>query len=177
MQLPVEQYCGIELPMRAKLTPASEVWPTRTGANEFALCVPPLKFSIPGVPLVVEPLVYAQVHARPICVEISSDECTLSGSPFVESLRLNERFTFSVRTLLTWDESDTPSMRADTRIEADVETPPLFALFPRRLLEGIAAGAMSLVLQPLQGTFLRNLAADYAQWATDERYRTARSEQ
>ena len=67
-------------------------------------------------------------------------------------------------------------MRADTRIEADVETPPLFALVPRRLLEGIAAGAMSLVLGPLQGTFLRNLAADYARWATDAQYREARSE-
>eukprot|EP00316_Scyphosphaera_apsteinii_P012948 CAMPEP_0119315288 /NCGR_PEP_ID=MMETSP1333-20130426/35184_1 /TAXON_ID=418940 /ORGANISM="Scyphosphaera apsteinii, Strain RCC1455" /LENGTH=228 /DNA_ID=CAMNT_0007320599 /DNA_START=228 /DNA_END=914 /DNA_ORIENTATION=+ len=177
MQLPVEQYCGIELPMQAKLTPASEVWPTRSGSNEFALRVPPLRFSIPGVPLVVEPLVFALVQTRPDCVQISSDECTLSGSPFMESLRLNERFTFRVRTQLTWDDSETPAMRADTRIEADVETPSLFALVPRNLLERIAASAMSLVLHQLQSTFLRNLAADYARWATDESYREARRAQ
>lgn len=174
MQLPVEQYCGIELPMRAKLTPASEVWPSRSGADEFALRVPPLRFSIPRLPLVVEPLVFATVQSQPSCVQISSDECTLSGSPFVESLRLNDRFTFRVRTMLTWNDTDTPSMRADTHIEADVETPPLFALVPRVLLESIAASAMSLVLQQLQSTFLRNLASDYAHWATDARYRQAR---
>ena len=177
MQLPVEQYCGIVLPMRAKLMPASEVWPARSGSDEFALCVPPLRFNIPRVPLVVEPLVFATVQSQPSCVQISSDECTLSGSPFVDSLRLNERFTFRVRTLLTWDDSETPTMRADTRIEADVETPPLFAPVPRVLLERIAAGAMSLVLQQLQSTFLRNLAADYARWATDARYRETRREQ
>jgi len=176
MQLPVEQYCGIALPMKAKLMPAVEVWPERVGANEFALRVPPLQFLLPGVPLIVEPLVFAQVCTQPSCVEISSDECTLSGSPFVESLRLNDRFTFRVRTRLTWNDSATPTMRAESTIEADVETPPLFALVPRRLLERIAASAMSLVLQQLQGTFVRNLAADYAQWATDPRYREARSQ-
>lgn len=174
MQLPVEQYCGIQLPLQAKLTPASEVWPARTGANEFALRVPPLQFPIPGAPLVVEPLVFAQVEPQPRCVRITSDECTLSGSPFVESLRLNERFVFRVRTLLTWKDSETPSMRADTSIDVDVDTPSLFALVPRVLLESIAGGAMSLVLRQLQGTFLQNLAADYAQWATDEQYRLSR---
>ena len=176
MRLPVEQYCGIELPMNAKLSLASEVWPARTGVDEFALQVPPLKFSIPGVPLVVEPLVYAQVRTHPSCVQIASDECTLRGSPFVESLCLNDRFTFRVLTILTWS-SEKSSMSADTQIEADVETPPAFALVPRALLERIAAGAMSLVLQQLQRTFLRNLAADYVRWSTDRRYREARSVQ
>ena len=180
MRLPVEQYCGIALPMQARLMPASDVWPARSGANEFALRVPPIRFFIPGVPVVVEPLVFAQVLSQPSCVEIFSDECTMSGSPFVESLQLNELFTFRVRTVLTWDENEgakVPTMRADTEIEADVETPSLFALVPRRLLERIAASAMSLVLQQLQGTFLRNLAADYAQWAMDPRYREARGQQ
>mmetsp|Transcript_772 Transcript_772/g.2080 ORF Transcript_772/g.2080 Transcript_772/m.2080 type:complete len:185 (-) Transcript_772:172-726(-) len=176
MQLPVEQYCSIQLPMDAQLMPASDVWPSRSGADEFALRVPPLQFPIPGVPIVVEPLVYALVRPHPSFVEISSDECTLSGSPFVESLRLNERFTFRVRTQLTWSETEVPTIRAETRIQADVETPSLFALIPRTLLERIAASAMSLVLQQLQGTFLRNLAADFARWTTDPHYRDTRSE-
>ena len=177
MRLPVESYCGIELPMRAKLTLASIVWPQRSGTNEFALRVPPLSFAIPLHPLAVEPLVFAKVYSQADCVQIMSDECTLSGSPFVESLHLNERFTFRVRMLLRWDDSEKPTISADTRIEADVETPSMFALVPRRLLESIAESAMALVLQQLQRTFLRNLAADYARWATDTSYRNARSEQ
>ena len=176
MALPVEQYCSIELPLQASLTLASEVWPARSGASEFALRVPPLRFAIPGIPIVVEPLVYATVDTLPDSVLISSDECTLSGSAFVESLRLNERFTFRVRTRLTWAAGEQPiAMHADTHIEADVETPSLFALVPRRLLEGIAASAMALVLQPLQRTFLRNLVADYTRWATDAGYREGRN--
>lgn len=163
--------------MRAKLMPASHVWPARSGADEFALRVPPLQFLIPGVPLVVEPLVFAQVRTQPNCVRISSDECTLSGSPFVESLRLNERFEFRVHTLLTWKDGEMLTITADTRIKVDVQTPSLFALVSRVLLEQIAGGAMSVVLQQLQMTFLRNLAADYARWAIDARYREARSEQ
>lgn len=177
MRLPVEQYCAIELPMAAKLTLASEVWPSRSQSNEFALRVPPLTFAIPGAPVAVEPLVYAQVDAQPCCVQIRADECTLSGSPFVESLRLNERFTFQVRTQLTWEDGDSPVMRAQSSIEADVEVPPLFAKVPRILLECIAAAAMSVVLQQLQRTFLRNLAADYFCWASDPAYREARSRQ
>ena len=183
MRLPVEQYTTIPLPLRAELVLASDVWPERTGANDFALRVPPLTFPIPGVPLTVEPLCFARVRPQESCVLISSDECTLSGSAFVESLRLNERFTFQVRMQLTWDDDGSasnrdvrPCMLADTRVEVDVDTPPLFALVPRRLLEGIASGAMTVVLDTLQRAFLRNLAADYTRWATDARYRESRSQ-
>ena len=189
MQLPVEQYCAIPLPLRAKLTLASVVWPQRRASNEFALRVPPLTFAIPGMPLEVEPLVYATVDSQLDSVTIASDECTLSGSAFVQKLRLNECFEFRVRTVLTWDGDvgsvggdlvagdrggEAHRLYANTTLDADVETPRFFSLLPRAFLERIASLAMSLVLDSLQKTFLRNLAADYAQWSSDAQYRASR---
>ena len=125
------------MPMEAKLVGTDK-------ADEFALTVPPITFSIPGVPLTVSPSLLATVTSEPDRVCISSDACTLSGSPFVESLRLNERFDFRVRTVFTWADGATDGavggaeIRSSSEIEVDVETPKLFALVPRRLLEAIA---------------------------------------
>jgi hypothetical protein len=143
------------MPMEAKLVGTDK-------ADEFALAVPPVRFAVPGVLLTVTPSLLATVTSEPDRVCISSDACTLSGSPFVESLRLNERFDFRVRTVFTW---------------ADGETPKLFALVPRRLLEAIATAAMRLVLDALQQVFVRNLAKDYERWVTDAGYRASRAEQ
>ena len=180
MRLPVEQYCNIPLPMEATLVGTDK-------ADEFALTVPPITFSIPGVPLTVSPSLLATVTSEPDRVCISSDACTLSGSPFVESLRLNERFDFRVRTVFTWTDgaaggaaggAEIPcEIRSSSEIEVDVETPKLFALVPRRLLEAIATAAMRLVLDALQQVFVRNLAKDYERWVTDEGYRASRAEQ
>ena len=68
-------------------------------------------------------------------------------------------------------------IRSSSEIEVDVETPKLFALVPRRLLEAIATAAMRLVLDALQQVFVRNLAKDYERWVTDEGYRASRAEQ
>lgn len=179
MRLPTRQYTAIELPMRAQLSLASTVWPERSGPSQFALRVPPLTFAIPGSPITVSPLVFATVETHTGCVLISSSECTLSGSPFIESL--NDRFDFSVKLRMTWDSSADSSARggsisADTHLDVDVDTPPVFALVPRPLLEAIASGATSLVLDSLQRVFLKNLAADYTRWATDAAYRRARAE-
>ena len=132
-------------------------------AGEFALAVPPIRFAVPGVPLTVSPSLLATVTSEPDQVTISSDACTLSGSPLIESLRLNERFDFRVRTVFTWvdgaadgaasgaagDAAGGAEIRSSSKIEVDVETPSLFALVPRRLLEAIAAAAMRIVLDAL----------------------------
>ena len=195
MRLPVEQYTAIELPLRAELTRLP-----RGTADQYFLRVPPLTFALPGSPLTVQPSVVATVQSEAQCVRISSDSCTLSGSPLIEALKLNERFEFRVRTLLTWEVPPAaattstsataattsglrrrrptpvpPRMRADTTIEVDVATPPLFAWIPRPVLEGIATGATTLVLDSLQRSFLRNLAKDYERWATDRGYREERA--
>ena len=124
----------------------------------------------------------------------------VGSSPLIEALKLNERFEFRVRTLLTWEVPPAaastsasataattsgwrrrrptpvpPRMRADTTIEVDVATPPLFAWIPRPVLEGIATGATTLVLDSLRRSFLRNLAKDYERWATDRGYREERA--
>jgi hypothetical protein len=169
MRLPVEAYCAIPLPMRAELS--------RVDAKFFALRVPPLHFAVPGNPITMEPRVMARVEAKPNCVRISSDQCTLVGSPIVESLRLNECFAFRVLVLLTWDAGAAPCMSADSRIEVDVETPGLFRLLPRSLLQAIVSAATAVVLDSLLKAFLRNLAADHGRWSTDAAYRDARRRQ
>lgn len=173
---PLWQYCNIPMPMEAKLVGTDK-------ADEFALAVPPIRFAVPGVPLTVEPSLLATVTSELDRVCISSDACTLSGSPFVESLRLNERFEFRVRTVFTWADGAADGaaggaeIRSSSEIEVDVETPKLFALVPRRLLEAIATAAMRLVLDALQQVFVRNLATDYERWVTDADYRASRAEQ
>ena len=74
-------------------------------------------------------------------------------------------------------EKSSPDKADQLGIEVDVETPKLFALVPRRLLEAIATAAMRLVLDALQQVFVRNLAKDYERWVTDEGYRASRAEQ
>ena len=174
------QYCNIPMPMQAKLVRTDR-------ADEFALAVPPIRFAVPGVPLTVSPSLLATVTSEPDRVSISSDACTLSGSPLIESLRLNERFDFRVRTVFTWADGAVggaadgaaggAEIRSSSKIEVDVETPKLFALMPRPLLEAIATAAMRIVLDALQQVFVRNLAEDYERWVTDAGYRATRAEQ
>ena len=94
MQLPVEQYCAIPLPMQASLVRTAR-------ADEFEMRVPELAFSVPGKPITVAPLVLATVVSERDRVVIASDSCTLTGSPeamrLIEATRLNDRFDFCVR--------------------------------------------------------------------------------
>ena len=93
MQLPVEQYCAIPLPMKASLIRTAR-------ADEFEMRVPELAFRVPGKPITVTPLVLATVVSERDRVVIASDSCTLTGSPevmrLIETTRLNDRFDFSV---------------------------------------------------------------------------------
>ena len=109
MQLPVEQYCAIPLPMQASLTRTPRT-------DEFEMRVPPLVFSVPGKPLTVAPLVLATVVSEGSRVVIASDSCTLTGSPeamrLIEATRLNDRFDFSVR-----QHGQRPSWQRHRRLE------------------------------------------------------------
>ena len=94
MQLPVDQYCAIPLPMQASLTRTPRT-------DEFEMRVPPLAFTLPGQPITVAPLVLATVVRERDRVVIRSRSCTLTGSPrvmrLIEATRLNDHFDFSVR--------------------------------------------------------------------------------
>ena len=145
--------------------------------DEFALSVPPIRFLVPGLPLTVSPFLLATVTSECDRVLISSDACTLTGTPAGLVDSLNERFDFRVRTAFTWKvvPPERAAILSTTNIEVDVDTPRLFALVPLALLEAIAGGAMRVVLDALQGEFLRNLASDYERWATDAEYRASRA--
>ena len=182
MRLPACQYVAIRMPMSASL----EALPGST--DRFRLSVPPVRFNVPGLPLVeARPTVFARVRTEPERVVIFSDECHLSGSPLVEKLRINERFNFSVATCFTWDSGSQrtslvsvdatgrPSIFSSTTIEVDVDPPGPFALVPRWILEKVGNSVMALALSRLQTPFVANLAVDYERWATDEAYRIGRS--
>ena len=173
MRLPVVQYTAIPLPLQAKLLKTAR-------SDEFEMRVPPLAFAVPGLPITVAPTVLATVRSEQDRVLIRSDRCTLSGSPEAERLidatRLNERFSFNVRAELTWDSAPSRAViRSRTAVEVDVDTPRIFKLVPMPVLEAIVTRATRVVLEALLEVFLRNLAADYARWATDSGYRESRA--
>ena len=185
MQLPASQYVAIPLPLSASL----ETLPGT--CNRFRLRVPPVRFAVPGLPVVeANPTVFASVNTSSDQVVIYSTECSIMGSPLIEKLRLNERYNFSVETCFTWRQRDveaqlsTAAIRVDegdaifssTTIELDVDPPGPFALLPRFVLEAVGNPVMALALSQLQRPFVANLAADYLRWATDEAYRIERSE-
>ena len=167
MQLPVAQYASLEMPFEASLERV------QNSDDTFELRVPPVSFRVPGVNLTVWPSLIATVTAAHDHVLITADACELSGSPLIEAIRLNERFSFRVRTRFTW--ADAPlAITSRSSIEVDVDPPGPFRLVPRRLLEATGNGVMSFAMNTLQASFLRSLADDYARWAADEAYREAR---
>ena len=199
MQLPVEQYSIIPMPMNSSLTRINNdnndvnLSSTSSDDTEFELVVPPITF----FKLALQPVVYASVHPRENRVEITSTKCILRGSPFIEKVNLNERFDFCVNTTLTWEDSllsqinsaqqngyvgdveDDNSMdcsiTAETHISVDLDVPRPFSSVPKMISERIGNAALKLSLQLIQGTFVDNLAKDYAKWANDLEYRIYRA--
>ena len=131
---------------------------------------------------------------------ISSTQCQLRGSDFIEKVRLNDRFDFSVNTTLTWEDSlleDADisniksrvvndddddddelmgcSITAKTCIKVDVDVPRPFNTIPKRIIERSGNAAMHLSLRYIQANFVDNLATDYNKWASDIEYRKYRA--
>ena len=69
--------------------------------EEFELVVPTITF----FNLSLQPVVYASVYPQQNKVIISSDKCLLRGSPFIEKVKLNDRFDFNVCCTLTWEDT------------------------------------------------------------------------
>mmetsp|Transcript_2853 Transcript_2853/g.5732 ORF Transcript_2853/g.5732 Transcript_2853/m.5732 type:complete len:291 (+) Transcript_2853:2-874(+) len=206
MRLPVDQYVLIPMPLGSSLTRVKKEAAKQLNENrldeycregnsieeEFELVVPTIKF----FNLSVQPVVYASVSPQHDKVIISSDKCLLRGSPFIEKVKLNERFDFKVRTTLTWDDplSDEScnknirsrrernkmnggkgSITAETKIDVKVDVPRPFSSIPRVVLEKTGNAAMNMSMKLIQGNFVNNLAKDYEKWANDFEYRSFRA--
>lgn len=162
--------------------------------TEFELVVPEITF----FNLTLQPVVLCTVQPMDDKVVISSNNCYLRGSPFIEKTRLNERFDFQVRTTLTWYDNDAmqvvskssladnneerndeeercSSITATTSIDVDVDVPRPFSSLPKFILQRTGNAAMKLSLKFIQANFVRNLANDYIKWCSDDEYRSYRA--
>mmetsp|Transcript_19062 Transcript_19062/g.35108 ORF Transcript_19062/g.35108 Transcript_19062/m.35108 type:complete len:262 (+) Transcript_19062:173-958(+) len=184
MQLPVEQYVLIPMPLGSSLTRVDNNdvnFPSDSDDTKFELVVPTITF----FKLSLTPVVYASVQPHENRVVISSTKCILRGSPFIEKVQLNKRFEFSITTTLTWedalqlnlkdDKSMDCSIRAESYIDVDVDVPFPFTTIPKKVLVLTANAAMKLSLKIIQATFVDNLARDYNKWANDVEYRNYRA--
>ena len=186
MQLPVEQYVLIPMPLGSSLTTRvrddggiNDTDQNLSSNTEFELVVPTITF----FKLSFTPVVYATVQPEKNQVVISSNQCILRGSSFIEKVQLNERFDFQVNTTLTWEDdtnkditnSTGRSITAETCIKVDVDVPRPFNTIPKRIIESTGNAAMHISLKYIQANFVDNLAVDYNKWARDEEYRKYRA--
>ena len=121
MQLPVEQYVLIEMPLGSSLTKLdNNTSSSSDNGEEFELVVPEITF----FNLTLQPVVLCTVQPMEDKVVIVSDYCYLRGSSFIEKTRLNERFDFKVRCMLTWYDNEQTLVAADVQSvenESDIE--------------------------------------------------------
>jgi len=188
MSLPVEQYVLIPMPLNSKLSKVEEhdgddgqvVGNESKFDAQFELIVPPISFR----KLSLQPVVYATVKSEDNEVVVSSSNCTLRGSPFIDKVQMNERFDFRVETRLTWDDvhscratsdSDYCFIHADTTIEIDVDVPSPFSIIPNVILQKMGTAAVILSLKMIESSFVNSLASDYIKWSSDEEYRSYRA--
>jgi hypothetical protein len=190
MRLPVDQYVLIPMPLGSSLnrmdnidgdvSPSSIDYPSE--CSEFELVVPTISF----FKLSLQPVVYATVQPHLNRVVISSTKCVLCGSPFIEKVKLNDRFDFSVNCTLTWEDPLSNSsmsqlgeiecsITSETCIKVDVDVPKPFRSIPKRLIERAGNAAMKVSLNYIQANFVDNLATDYENWATNSEYRIYRA--
>lgn len=182
MQLPVEQYVVVPMPLGSSLNRIEKSTDHPSDCTEFELVVPTISF----FQLSLQPVVYAKVQPHHDRVVISSTKCLLGGSTFIEKVKLNDRFDFSVNTTLTWEDSFYKSsidkhggvecsITSETCIKVDVDVPRPFRSIPKRLLERAGNAAMRVSLNYIQANFVNNLAEDFKTWATNHDYRNYRA--
>ena len=210
MRLPVEQYVLIPMPLDSSLaridsnnvyddeqdinSTAATTTTTimETPSNGASSCGELFELVVPNITffrLTLQPVVYATVTPQSNQVIISSHKCVLRGSPFIEKVKLNDRFDFSVTTTLTWKDvfhsaqcnsqpnstTELSTVSAETSININVNVPQPFNSIPKRILEATGNAAVKFTLLYIQGNFVSNLAKDYVKWATDVEYRKYRA--
>jgi hypothetical protein len=134
MQLPAAQYACVPMPLNSSL---QRVYGSE---DEFILEVPEVSFKLPRGNVDIRPQVRARVQVEPDRVVIQSISCTISGSPLIEKLKLNERYELDVKVILTWgqneraqddididddDDDDIEEMNNDTEEDVAVQEPTI----------------------------------------------------
>lgn len=162
MQLPVEQYVCIKMPLDATLS--------RIDGNKFNLTVPPVTF----FNLDVSPTMICRVTQTNEAVLIESSECTLRGSPFV--VGLNGCFKMLIKTNFKWIDLPTKrSILSNSHIYVEVDPPAPFKYFGKNILERTGSLALSIALRQIENAFVSSLSRDYEKWANDKAYRSQRA--
>lgn len=162
MQLPVEQYVCIKMPLNAHLE--------RLNMSLFVLTIPPVNF----FHLKVSPSAYCTVTQNSTAVIIESDTCILDGSPYVKSL--NGCFKFKLKTVFEWcDEQEHKHINSTSHLLVEVDPPPPFSRIARPLLRRTGYIAMSTAISYIEKEFVKSLSLDFAHWATDPIYRATRA--
>lgn len=138
-------------------------------------------------------------------VLLRAENCRITGSDAVESLRLDQRFAMRFVTELTW-RSTAPTtsngngngnghagsgsggavqqqqqqaqgeIRADSRLDVWSEVVQPFHLLPREVLVATCNGVLRGLMGSLLPLFVRMLAQDYQRWAVDAAYRAERAQ-
>eukprot|EP01039_Chlorochromonas_danica_P006969 gene6969-7710_t len=161
MQLPVDQYVCLEMPLNATLS--------RIGGSKFNLTVPPVRF----FHLDVSPTLFCEVTQSTDSVNISSQTCLLRGSPYVEGL--NGCFNIHIQSSFKWvDNPDYKAILSRSRIDVEVDPPAPFKYFGKTILENTGSLALSIALRQIENAFVQSLARDYHHWATSASYRAQR---
>ena len=162
MQLPVDQYVCIKMPLDATLE--------RVSGTRFNMTVPPVRF----FNLDVSPTVMCDVTQSDDCVRIVSDECILRGSPYV--VGLNGCFRMRIVSEFRWtDTSERRAISSASDIHVEVDPPPPFKYFGKTIMEKTGKLALSIALSQIENAFVQSLARDYERWATDKSYRITRA--
>lgn len=201
MRLPVDQYVLIPMPLGSSLTRVEKNYVDKQMSDLFARsdgeCTEEwFKLEVPTITffnLSLQPVVYATVQPQSNQVVISSNKCLLHGSPFIEKVKLNDRFIFDVKCTLTWrDDLQTQKSRskkepnnaelyglctitAETIIDVDVNVPRPFSSLHRPFVQKTGNAAMKLSMKYIQRNFVKSLAEDYERWASDDEYRRFRA--
>ena len=172
LRLPIEQYF---------ISDPDSI--TKVSANEFLFQLPQLKFF--NVWVAPEVKMSVQLDEEPkTVVNIKANKCTVSGSKFIEKMRLNDRLSIKVKTSLeetgTVDDSrgttdHTSAMKAQTTLEVWCEVVPPFNLLPKAFLEKSCNAVLRTTLKTLLKAFMVELKDDYHLWSTDESYRKERA--
>ena len=109
----------------------------------------------------MSPTVYCKVSQTSDAVVIESDKVELAGSSYVDGL--NGCFKIRIETIFNWiDREDYKAIVSRSKIDVDVDPPPPFKFFGKRVLETTGNLAMTIALRQIENAFVTNLGEDYA---------------
>jgi Protein of unknown function (DUF1997) len=132
----------------------------RLGNDRFRIHVRPLNFMM----LKIQPSVDLKIWAEPSgTVHLRSAGCQLRGLESLEN-RFHLRF---VGTLVPCEVGRSTTLRGNANLEVNVELPPAFLLTPQPLLEAAGNALLMGVLRTIEDRLMRQLIADYQNWAND----------